>query len=146
MANNKNGFTLLEVLIALSLFSILSLIAISTPSGIHDRTLLKSTALEIKSALHLSQQLSLDESKLYCVQIVGGNRFRVKEDKAGGKIILTKQFHKNISVTSNSVDRISHNIHGETSYGKFILVNTKGDKIFIDTLIGTGKVRISDVY
>lgn len=145
MANNKNGFTLLEVLIALSLFSILSLITVSTPSGIYDRTLLKSTAIEIKGALQLSQQLSLDESKEYCVEIVG-DKFRVREHINGGKVVLTQKFDKNISVSSESQDRISYNRNGETSYGKFILINKKGQKIIIDTLIGTGRVRISDIY
>lgn len=146
MSNNEKGLTLIEVIIALSLFAILSFISISTPSNIYDRTLLKSTAIEIKSALNLSQQLSLDESKEYCVEIVGDNRFRVKEYIKNGKIVLNQEFHKNILISSESDKRIFHNRNGETSYGKFILINKKGKKIIIDTLIGTGKVRISEVY
>lgn len=145
MTNSEKGFTLLEVLVALSLFAILSLIAISTPSNLYYRTLLKSTAMEIKSALQLSQQLSLDESKMYCVELLE-DRFRIKEDFYGGKVILTQKLDKNISVSKESQSKITYSRNGETSYGKFILINKNGQKIIIDTLIGTGKVRISDIY
>lgn len=145
MISNENGFTLLEILIVLSLFIILCSIAVFAPSNIYYKTLLKSTAIEIKEALQLAQQLSLDESREYCVELIGEG-FRVREYLSGGRTILIQQFNKNISVSQESNDRISYNRNGETGYGKFILVNKKGRKIIIDTLIGTGRVRISNIY
>ncbi len=145
MTNNEDGFTLIEVLVTLSLFAILSSIVIFAPSNIYHRVLLKSTAIEIKEALQLCQQLSLNESKEYCVELIG-DEFRVREYVSGGKTVLIQQFNKNISVSKESQDRISYNRNGETSYGKFILVNKKDKKIFIDTLIGTGRARVSDIY
>ena len=50
MTNNEGGFTLIEVLITLSLLLALSSIVISTPSNVYHRILLKSTAIEIKEA------------------------------------------------------------------------------------------------
>lgn len=145
MANNKNGFTLIEVLITLSLFAILSSIAIIIPNNIYHKTLLKSTAVEIKEALCLSRQLSLDQSKSYCVELLD-DKFRVREHIVGGKIVLSQQFDKKISRSGKSGNRVSYTRDGETSYGKFILVNKKGQKIDIEVLIGTGKIRISDIY
>ncbi len=145
MTDNEKGFTLLEVLVALSLFGILSLITISTPNRLYDRTVLTSAAMEVKSALQLSQQLSLDESREYCVEFIG-DTFRVREYVARGRVVLSRKFDKNISVYKASQSRISYSRHGETQYGKFILVNKKGEKIDIDILIGTGKIRISDIY
>ncbi|MBU5677582.1 type II secretion system GspH family protein [Alkaliphilus sp. MSJ-5] len=145
MTDNEKGFTLLEVLVALSLFGILSLITISTPNRLYDRAVLTSTAMEVKSALQLSQQLSLDESREYCVEFIE-DTFRVREYVVRGRVVLSRKFDKNISVYKASQSRISYNRHGETQYGKFILVNKKGEKIDIDTLIGTGKIRISDIY
>src|SRR5690606_18722814 len=106
---------------------------------------LKSTAMELKSALQLSQELSIDESREYCVELID-DTFRVREFVARGRIVFTRKFDKNILVHKGSQNRIAYNRHGETQYGKFILVNRKGEKIEIDTLIGTGKVRISDIY
>ncbi|QUH20682.1 type II secretion system protein [Alkaliphilus sp. B6464] len=145
MTDNEKGFTLLEVLVGLSLFGILGLITISIPNRLYDRTVLTSAAMEVKSALHLSQQLSLDESREYCVEFIG-DTFRVREYVVRGRVVLSRKFDKNISVYKASQSRISYNRHGETQYGKFILVNKKGKKIDIDTLIGTGKIRISDIY
>lgn len=145
MTSNERGFTLIEVLVTLSLFGILSLITFSTPNKLYDNVLLTSTAREVKSALELSQQLSLDESKEYCVELIG-DTFRVREYITRGRIVFSRNFDKNISIYKGSENRISYNRHGETQYGKFILVNKRGRKINIDTLIGTGKVRISDIY
>lgn len=145
MTDNEKGFTLLEVLVTLSLFGILSVITIGTPNRLYDRTLLTSAAIEVKSALQLSQQLSLNESKEYCVEFIG-DTFRVREYVTRGRVVLSRKLDKNISVYKASQSRISYNRHGETQYGKFILVNKKGEKIDIDTLIGTGKIRISDIY
>jgi prepilin-type N-terminal cleavage/methylation domain-containing protein len=143
--DNKNGFTLIEVLVALSLFVILGSIVFSVPSNIYHKILLKSTAVEIKEALCLSRQLSLDESKSYCVELLE-DEFRVREHITGGGIVLNQQFGKNISKSQKSEYRIAHSRDGETSYGKFILVNKKGQKIDIEVLIGTGRIRISDIY
>jgi len=145
MIDNKKGYTLVELLVVLSLFSILSLISISTPNRIYDRVLLTSAAMEVKSALQLSQQLSLDESKEYCVEFIG-DTYRVREYVIKGRVVLSREFDKNIATHKGSQNRIAFNRNGETPYGKFILVNKKGEKIDIDTLIGTGKVRISDIY
>lgn len=145
MTNNERGFTLIEILITLSLFGIVSLISISIPNRLYHEILLKSTAIEIKSALELSQNLSLNESREYAVEFVDGG-FRVKEYIHGGEIIFFKKLHKNISISSESQDRIYYTRDGTSNYGKFVLRNKKGDKIKIDTLIGTGKVRVSDIY
>ena len=145
MAKNRNGFTLIEVLVILALLTLLSSIVVSIPSNMYNKILLKSSAVEIREALYLSRQLSLDESREYCVELME-DKFRVKEDKSGGKIVLTREFNKNISGVKDPQNRISHNRSGETSYGKFILINKKGQKICIEVLIGTGKVRISDIY
>lgn len=143
--NTENGFTLIEVLVALSLFVILSSIAISTPGSMYHRILLKSTATEIKEALCLSRQLSLDESKSYCVELIG-DKFRVREDVIGGKVVLTQKFGKNISVFEGSKNIISYNRNGEASYEKFTLIDKKGQRIDIEILIGTARIEISDIY
>lgn len=145
MTNNESGFTLIEVLVTLSLFAILSSIAISSPGGMYHRILLKSTAMEIKAALCLSRQLSLDESKSYCVELIR-DKYKVTEDVFGGRVVLTQKFGKGISVFEDSRSVISYNRNGETSYGKFILINKKGQKIDIEILIGTARIKISDIY
>ncbi len=145
MMDNKNGFTLVEILITLSLFVILSSIVVSVPSNTYHKILLKSTAIEVKEALYLSRQLSLDESKSYCVELLG-DKFRVREHIKDGEIVLSQQLGKNISKSPKSEYRIAHSRDGETSYGKFILVNKRGQKIDIEVLIGTGRIQISDIY
>lgn len=143
--SNKKAFTLLEIILVLSLISLAVLITMPVSIDLHYRTLLRSTAIEIREALLLAQALSLDESKEYCVEIIGG-KFRVREYINGGRIVLAKKLDKNIYIPSNSHERISYNRNGETGYGKFILKNRQGKTITIDTLIGTGRVRVSDIH
>ncbi len=145
MANNKKGFALIEVFVTLSLLAVLGSIVVFTPNNLYCDMLLKSTAVEIKEALQLAQQLSLDESREYRVNLTK-NGFTVKEDMSNGKTVMARQFDKGILRSGESHKKITYNRNGETAYGKFILINKRGKKIIIEILIGTGRVRISDVY
>ena len=142
---DREGVTLLEIITVVSLISILCSIALVNPMKLYHRAKLKAAAMEIKEALKLSQQLSLNESKVYCVEVFK-ERYRVREYITGGVIVLSKDFDKEISMHRGSESRIEYNRDGETKYGKFILTNQLEERINIEVLIGAGRVRVSDIY
>ncbi|ABW19172.1 hypothetical protein [Alkaliphilus oremlandii] len=142
---DRKGTTLFEIVIVVALISILCSIAFVNPMKLYHRAKLKAAALEIKEALKLSQQLSLNESKEYCVEVFK-ERYRVREYITGGIIVLSEKFDKTISVDRGSQNRIAYNRDGESKYGRFILTNNLGERIDIEVLIGVGSVRVSDIY
>jgi len=140
----NKGFTLIEILLILSIMTIIFSIVIPINIGLYDRLLLKATAKEIKSSLHMAQQLSLDESRNYCVELFSSN-FRVREQVVGGKIVYRQKIDDRIKVLTGYDHRITYNRDGNTAYGCFALENRQKDKIMIEVMIGTGRVRISSL-
>ncbi|QXM06007.1 prepilin-type N-terminal cleavage/methylation domain-containing protein [Crassaminicella indica] len=146
--NNKtNGFTLIEILLVLSIISILSLISISINNSLYHKMLLETTANKIKSALLLAQQLSIAETNSYCFEFINStNTIRVREAFVGGKIIFKEKISNQLSIQPFYFDDVTYNSEGNTSYHKFYLVNKNNKKIQIETMVGTGKIKISKIY
>lgn len=92
----------------------------------------------------MAQQLSIDESREYRVEILGDS-FRVREDKFGGKVVYSKSLNPRISLLHGSDDRFKYNRHGNTGYGNLTIINKSGNKLKIEVMIGTGRVRISSL-
>ncbi len=145
MLRENKGFTLIELLLVISIISLFSSILLPINKGIYDKVLLRITAREIKAALHMAQELSIDESKNYCVELVD-NTFHIRERVVGSQIVYRKKINDRIKIRSESDVRITYNRNGVTNYGMFVLHNKENMRIKIDVLIGTGKVRISKIY
>ncbi|WP_053957112.1 pilus assembly FimT family protein [Inediibacterium massiliense] len=150
MNTKEKGFTFIEIILVLFIMGICSCIVFPATSKIYERKILESTAQKIQSTLLLAKHLSRDEYNIYCVESVcEGRGFRLRENKIPGKIIFIEKFHPSIKFDlqeKNCNRKIIYNRRGMTSYGKFIIMNTKKDKIKIETMIGTGKIVISNIY
>ena len=80
--NNKKGFSLLELILVISIISTLFFIMFPAYKNIQQRQLLWATAYEMKSDAYLAQQLSLDQSRQYAIEIFE-NRYRIREQVFG---------------------------------------------------------------
>ncbi|SNR86568.1 competence protein ComGD [Anaerovirgula multivorans] len=145
MLSNNKGFTLIEILLVVTIITLFGFMIFPMNRGLYDRFLLEATAKEIKSALHIAQQLSIDESRNYCVEVFEKS-FRVREHKIGGKVAYSQKIDDRIKVMPGYDHRINYNREGTTSYGIFVLSNKQEDKIKLEVLLGTGRVRISSLY
>lgn len=145
MINNKEAFTLIEIILVCFIISLFFLFTFPMSRSLYDRYLLKSTAKDIRSTLYLAQQLSIDESRDYGVELFQDS-FRIREQLFKGRILPRQKIHNRIRVLPGNSPRIIYNRHGNTSYGYFVLSNRQGDKVKIEAMIGTGRVRISDIY
>ncbi|QEK13613.1 hypothetical protein FQB35_06960 [Crassaminicella thermophila] len=136
------------MVIVLMIIGIFSLMVFPAYEGLYDKILLETTANKIKSSLLLAQQLSLNESMLYCVEIINeGRGFRIREDKFQGKVIFVEKLNKKIKFDLViHCYKITYSRKGVPNYGKFIISNEEGEKIKIETLIGTGRVQITKMY
>ncbi|WP_165916215.1 type II secretion system protein [Marinisporobacter balticus] len=147
MIKNKKGFTLIEILLVISLFSIFSLISVSINKKIYDEVLLETTANEVKSGILLAQQLSRDQGCYYDFDIINHNCvMQVREAKNGGKVIFENKLKPQIKVIPSDFRKIVYDMNGITVYHEFYLTNQSNKKIKIQTMIGTGSVKVSKMY
>lgn len=145
--HHTNGFTLIEILLVLSLMSILSLMVISINKSVYNRILLETTASRVKSALTLAQQLSISETTSYTFEFINTKHvIRVREKEVEGKIILKEKINRSISISPSTFGGVIYDCKGNTGYHEFSLVNMNGKTIRIRTMIGTGRIDISKRY
>lgn len=136
------------MIVVIGIMSIFSSFAVPASINMYEKILLETTANKIKSALLLARQLSVDESKRYCVELVNNStEFRLKEAVFKGNIILREKVNDRIKFEfTDKHHKITYNRNGETNYNKFIISNRGGKTIEIETLIGTGRVRLLKMY
>ncbi len=145
LIKGNKGFTLIEVLLVTFIIALIVAVTYPINKKVLNRAMLKTTATDIENALLLAQQLSIDESKNYCVEWVG-DTFRVREKVLGGSIIYRQKIDKNIKIVNGSDGSITYNREGITSYGKFIIANRYRDEISIEVLIGTGQIKVKSTF
>lgn len=145
MIANKKGLTLIELVLVSFMVSLFFLLTFPMNNKLHDRYLLTSTAKEIRSTLYLAQQMSMDESRDYGVELFQES-YRIRDQIFNGKILHREKIDDRIKVMPGNSPRITYNRHGNTSYGYFVLSNRQGEKIKIEAMIGTGKIKISNIY
>lgn len=142
--NNKDGVTLIELIVVMFIIGLLFSIAVPNAQAIYQRTILRNSAHELESALQMARQLSMDESKSYEV-FLSKDRFSIRESIAFGQRIHIWDLPQGVERAEKSDLRISFNRRGVTNYGKFTLRN-RDDRIDIEIHIGSGRIVISDVY
>lgn len=142
---NGKGFTLIEVLVVISIIGIFASMAVPVNNHLYHRTLLENTANEMKSALYLAQQMSLDESREYGFEVYK-DIFRIREHKLRGDVVYVREINPRIKVVAGKGKNVIFNRHGETAYRLFILENKQGNTIKIEVMIGTGRVRMTKDY
>ncbi|MCT4621542.1 MAG: prepilin-type N-terminal cleavage/methylation domain-containing protein [Marinisporobacter sp.] len=147
LTHHTDGFTLIEILLVLSLISILSLMVISINKTVYNTVLLETTTQRIKSALTLAQQLSISETNSYKFEFINTTHIiRVKENEINGKTVLKEKINRSISIRPSTFGEVIYDCEGNTGYHKFSLVNKNKKTITIQTMIGTGRIQLSKKY
>lgn len=141
---NRKGLTLIELIVVISILGILFSFVVGIKNDYREGLVLKLTAYEIRNALQLAQQLSIDETRSFNFEIIGRN-YLVKENLINGREVLRKTLPNEIKVDKSSNQRVTFNRHGVTNYSIFTIYNNKGDKVRIETHIGTGRTLINFV-
>ncbi|QZY56976.1 pilus assembly FimT family protein [Crassaminicella profunda] len=147
-ANIAKGFTLIEILLVLSLMSIFSLMSISINKKLYNTILLETTVNKVKSALLLAQNLSIAETNFYCFEYINStNIIRVRQRVVGGKVIFKEKLNSKICIEPSYFNDVIYNPEGNTQYHAFYLVHKNNKKkIKIQTMVGTGRIKISKTY
>ncbi len=141
----SRGFTLLEILLTLAILAIVMSIAIPNGLAFYQQISLVSTAYEIESALTLARQMSMDESREFAV-ILGSEGFSIREHSTFGRIRWSKPYPNGIMRYPLSDTSIAFNRNGVSGYGKFVLANSRGQRMDIIVHIGTGRIETLPPY
>lgn len=140
-----SGYTLLELIIVLALMGLIMAIAFPDLFTFRERLVLQTTAQELESAIQLARQLSADQNREYVVELTS-LRFAVRENRLGSQRVVSQNYPSGIKRSAASDQRLVVNRDGLTGYGKFILENSRKQKIDVEIHIGTGRVVVSQVY
>ncbi len=139
---DKNGFTLMEMLLVLGLMILVITLAIPSIQSIEEDLLLYQTTMEVEGILKFARHLSVDESKTYRVDIKN-NHITVREDLFNTTPVLSIVLPEQIEVQKTTNNIISFNRNGSSGYHRVLLENNKKERFILECMIGTGRIRIS---
>ncbi len=131
LISKKRAFTLMEVLVVISVIVILTIITIPGYRAFQPNLQLRSVSREIASDLRYIQQLTITEQEEYCLKILSlekkyqlvkcGQADPIKEKMMPDKI-------QAISATGFTNDEVRYNPYGAVSEsGTITLENTKSE-------------------
>ena len=141
---NNRGFTLIELICVICILGIVTTLFVCMNVNARDSFALKNTSYEIRNALQLAQQLSIDECQSYRFEIIGRD-YIVKQDFLTGREVLRKNLLDGINVCPTSNQYVTFNRNGVTTYSSFTFKNKFGNGVRVETLIGTGRVQIINI-
>jgi prepilin-type N-terminal cleavage/methylation domain-containing protein len=147
MFKKEKGFTLIEILIAISFISIVFLMSLYSLKGLAPDMQLSGTAREFATDLRYIQQTSITEQVDYCIKIfIDLRKYQViKCDES--QLISEKVLPGYISSFSSTVfagDKIEFNPYGAVKEsGTVTFVNTNGKTKTVEVK-PSGFVKIND--
>lgn len=143
MIKTNKGFTLIEVLLSITLIAIcLSFCTFISMKEI-SKNQLKGTSMEIKNFIHLAQEISSKQQKYFRLSVnKSNNQITLRERKFNGKLLDTIKIPSNIVFISASSD-YDINTNGNSKYFVINIKNQYDDKASITVLPVTNEVKIS---
>lgn len=102
ITTNQNGFTLMEMLVTISIIAILTTIALPSFKQTIINVRMKQAAETVKTALEQARAESYITQKIVSVNVSGDTIITKTTDSLGANIIKSQKFDKNIVVTAQS--------------------------------------------
>lgn len=143
----KNGFTIIEFMIAISFISIVFLMSLYSLKEMSPNLQLNGTARDLATDLRYAQQLSVTEQANYCIKMFYDLKKYQVIKCDGSQIISEKNLPNYISGFSSSVfadDKIEFNPYGAArESGTVTFSNTEGKSKTVE-IKASGFVKIND--
>jgi len=140
--SNSKGFTLIEMLLVLGIMMLILAMVIPNKKGIEDDLLLYQTVLEIENTLKLARHLSIDESTTYRVDIQG-KQVSLRRFLHNTEPIYSFYIPESIEARITTFNVVYFNRNGASGYHRILVENSKSERFILETIIGTGRIKIS---
>jgi prepilin-type N-terminal cleavage/methylation domain-containing protein len=161
MANNTSGWTLMELLVAIVMVSILSAIAIPTMTPMIESMKLRTAALNVQRSLLAARTRAIADPNVHCGVVFfdslcmifpdslsTGTAYSADAQEIANKYLGSYKLPKNIFVYSLSTNPITNScivFRGDGSAkngGSVYVVNRYNKKRTISVLATTGKIKV----
>ncbi|MGM7721142.1 competence type IV pilus minor pilin ComGD [uncultured Metabacillus sp.] len=111
--HNKNGFTLIESLLVLSIASIMSLTVIMNIVPMYHKKIIDTFLDQFEKDVLLTQQFALvNESTVYILFLVDQHQYKVVSVDTN-KTLLTRKYHADIKIEGVTLkNRVTYNGNG----------------------------------
>jgi prepilin-type N-terminal cleavage/methylation domain-containing protein len=143
----KDGFTLIELIIVLSIILIIA--AIVVPSlHITERYALKAAAMELKSDILYTKTKAVKDSKRYWMKIYkDSNLYFITSDAFGPhhKVVYLNEGIEIEEAVFSTDNTIKFTIKGTTGSGGRICLRSKHFRVKITVVPATGRVKIYSI-
>ena len=103
MQTKENGFTLIESLIVLSIFLILSLITIFFVKPQYEMTESKEFLTQLQADLFYAQQYAISHQKEVTINIMSDQHYYYIRDRYDLPLVAERHFSQNVIVTPGSL-------------------------------------------
>ncbi|HHY05173.1 MAG TPA: prepilin-type N-terminal cleavage/methylation domain-containing protein [Thermoanaerobacterales bacterium] len=139
----KKGFTLIEIIVVISIFSVLSLVGLPSFKRTLAHHKLNIAAHQIAQHIRLAQQKALSEGTSYRIifDLHNKDNYFIKKGNKGQKIYLTKNIV--LAWTNFDKDTLIFYMSGAPAQAGTIAIKNNKDKLYIIVSVATGRVRIS---
>jgi type II secretion system protein H len=155
--HDQSGFTLLELMVTMSIFAIICAIAVPNVVQYRTRAKLRGAAAALRANLEMAKGRAIRERSTVVVQFTAAGYSIFVDDGAGGGIennqvrdgtellIASQQLINGLQIdlaaTDYANDRNQFDSRGRSQNGQVVIQNTRGDSSTITTNI-SGRVRI----
>jgi competence protein ComGD len=103
MKTNEKGFTLIESLIVLSIFLILSLITIFSVKPQYEMTISEEFLTQLQADLFYAQQYAISHQKEVTIIILSDQHYYYIRERFDLPLVVERHFSQNIIVTPGSL-------------------------------------------
>jgi competence protein ComGD len=145
MNNAQKGFTLIESLVVLSIFMIISSITVFSLKPQHSIIEDESFLTQLKRDLYFAQQYAISHQHEVSV-VINPEQYRYYFIlRTELPPILVRNYSKNISLTEGSIP-LYFKFLGDGNVNKFgtIFIQTKNKKYLLTVLIGKGRFYVKE--
>lgn len=144
MKTNESGFTLIESLIVLSIFIIISYIAIFSFKPQYDRTLINKFLLEFQADMFFAQEYAISHQREVTITVDSAHFNYYIRDRVNLPLLIRRKYSKEIKISPGSLDlHYKFLPDGNVNQIGCFFISYKSDHYQFTILLGKGRFYVS---
>ncbi|MGM0874244.1 MAG: competence type IV pilus minor pilin ComGD [Bacillota bacterium] len=140
---HKNGFTLLESMIVLSIVSIMSLVLITNIVPIYHKKVIETFLNQFeKDVLHAQQYAIVNEKLVYVLFLADQNQYMIEANEPEGPLLI-RNYHSQVNLEEATLtNRVTFNSNGSIQKSGTMFISYKNSTYKVVFYLGKGRFNI----